>query len=253
PVVATRAAARASCATAVAPVSDNTVAASTAAAALVIALIVWLLLPQLARTPEPVLAAIVIFAVSHSLHPAAFGPYWRWHRDRLLVVAAILAVLVLGVLNGLLVSIAMSLLFTVRKLSEPKISELGRLRDSRDFVDVSIHADAAPVPGMLIVRPEGQLFFANAERVLARVRQLAHAAGALTTIVLSLEESPDLDGTAIEALKTFAAECEARGWRLRLVRLKPEVLEVLRRASDDGLREEALSELSVDDAVARCG
>lgn len=224
-----------------------------ACAALVIALIVWLLLPQLACTPEPVLAAIVIFAVSHSLHPAAFGPYWRWHRDRLLVVAAILAVLVLGVLNGLLVSIAMSLLFTVRKLSEPKISELGRLRDSRDFVDVSIHADATPVPGMLIVRPEGQLFFANAERVLARVRQLAHAAGALTTIVLSLEESPDLDGTAIEALKTFAAECEARGWRLRLVRLKPEVLEVLRRATEDGLREEALSELSVDDAVARCG
>ncbi len=222
-----------------------------ACAAIVIGLIVWRLLPQLARTPEPVLAAIVIFAVSHSLHPAAFRPYWLWHRDRLLVVAAILAVLVLGVLNGLLASIAASLLLTVHRLSEPKLSELGRLRDSRDFVDVALHADAMPVPGMLIVRPEGQLFFANAERVLARVREMAGAAGGVVTVVLSLEESPDLDGTAIEALKTFATECRARGWRLVLVRLKPEVLAVLRRAEDPVLREDALSELSVDDAVAR--
>ncbi|UVS95742.1 SulP family inorganic anion transporter [Burkholderia glumae] len=222
-----------------------------ACAAVVIGLIVWLLLPQLARTPEPVLAAIVIFAVSHSLHPAVFRPYWLWHRDRLLALAAILAVLVLGVLNGLLAAIAASLLLTVRKLSEPKLSELGRLRDSRDFVDVRNHADATPVPGMLIVRPEGQLFFANAERVLGRVRQLARAVRGLRTVVLSLEESPDLDGTAIEALITFAAECEARGWRLALVRLKPEVLEVLRRASGGGLGEDALSELSVDDAVGR--
>ncbi|WP_414444987.1 SulP family inorganic anion transporter [Burkholderia sp. 22PA0106] len=223
-----------------------------ACAAFVIGLIVWLLLPQLARTPEPVLAAIVIFAVSHSLHPAVFRPYWRWHRDRLLVIAAILSVLVLGVLNGLLASIAASLLLTVRRLSEPKLSELGRLRDSRDFVDVAIHPDATRVAGMLIVRPEGPLFFANAERVLGRVRQLA-AAGSAKVVVLSLEESPNLDGTAVESLKTFAAECEARGWRLMLVRLKPDVLTVLRRACDDDLREEALSELSVDETVARLG
>ncbi|WP_323118063.1 SulP family inorganic anion transporter [Burkholderia alba] len=223
-------------------------------AAAVIALIVWLLLPQLARTPEAVLAAIVIFAVSHSLHPSVFKPYWTWRRDRLVVLAALLAVLVLGVLQGLLAAIGVSLMLTLRKLSEPNVSVLGRLRDSHDFVDVTVHEDAKTLPGVLIVRPEAQLFFANAERVLNKVRQLAHEAQPpVRTVLLSLEESPDVDGTTIESLKTFAAECKARNWRLALVRLKPDVVQVLQRAGDDTLQPGMLSELSVDESLQALG
>ncbi|RQR57450.1 SulP family inorganic anion transporter [Burkholderia sp. Bp9126] len=218
-------------------------------AAGVIALIVGLLLPQLARTPEPVLAAIVIFAVSHSLHPAVFRPYWLWHRDRLVVIAALLAVLVLGVLHGLLAAIGVSLLLTLRKLSEPNVSVLGRLRDSHDFVDVSIHADAKPVPGVLIARPEAQLFFANADRMLNRVRAFVKAAPDTHTVLLSLEETPDVDGTTIESLRTFAAECAARGQRFAMVRLKLHALHALHRAADDTLRADAMSELSVDESL----
>ncbi|KVN82843.1 SulP family inorganic anion transporter [Burkholderia ubonensis] len=218
-------------------------------AAGVIALIVWLLLPQLSRTPEPVLAAIVIFAVSHSLHPSVFRPYWTWHRDRLVVIAALLAVLVLGVLHGLLAAIGVSLLLTLRKLSEPNVSVLGRLRDSHDFVDVSIHEDAKPVPGVLIARPEAQLFFANADRMLNRVRALMKTAPDTHTVLLSLEETPDVDGTTIESLRTFAAECAARGQRLAMVRLKLHALHALHRAADDTLRADAMSELSVDESL----
>ncbi|AOK58969.1 hypothetical protein WM29_07425 [Burkholderia ubonensis] len=218
-------------------------------AAGVIALIVWLLLPQLSRTPEPVLAAIVIFAVSHSLHPSVFRPYWTWHRDRLVVIAALLAVLVLGVLHGLLAAIGVSLLLTLRKLSEPNVSVLGRLRDSHDFVDVSIHEDAQPVPGVLIARPEAQLFFANADRMLNRVRALMKAAPDTHTVLLSLEETPDVDGTTIESLRTFAAECAARGQRFAMVRLKLHALHALHRAADDTLRADAMSELSVDESL----
>ncbi|KWE71385.1 hypothetical protein WL77_10165 [Burkholderia ubonensis] len=218
-------------------------------AAGVIALIVWLLLPQLSRTPEPVLAAIVIFAVSHSLHPSVFRPYWTWHRDRLVVVAALLAVLVLGVLHGLLAAVGVSLLLTLRKLSEPNVSVLGRLRDSHDFVDVSIHEDAKPVPGVLIARPEAQLFFANADRMLNRVRALMRAAPDTHTVLLSLEETPDVDGTTIESLRTFAAECAARGQRFAMVRLKLHALHALHRAADDTLRADAMSELSVDESL----
>jgi MFS superfamily sulfate permease-like transporter len=215
----------------------------------VVALIVGLLLPQLARTPEPVLAAIVIFAVSHSLHPSIFRPYWVWHRDRLVVIAALLAVLVLGVLHGLLVAIGVNLLLTLRKLSEPNVSVLGRLRDGHDFVDVANHADAKPVPGVLIVRPEAQLFFANADRMLNRVRALMKDAPDAHTVMLSLEETPDVDGTTIESLRTFAAECAARGLRLAIVRLKAHALNALRRAADDTLRDDAMSELSVDESL----
>jgi len=220
-------------------------------AAAVVALIVWLFLPQLARIPEPVLAAIVIFAVSHSLHPAVFRPYWAWHRDRLVVIAALLAVLVLGVLHGLLAAIGVSLLLTLRKLSEPNVSVLGRLRESHDFVDVSLHPEAKPEPGVLIVRPEVPLFFANTERVLGKVRAMLQQPHepVLRAIMLSLEETPDVDGSAIEALRVFAAECAARGLQLMLVRLKPRALTALQRATDDTLRTEMLHELSVDECV----
>ncbi|WP_206951238.1 SulP family inorganic anion transporter [Trinickia acidisoli] len=219
-------------------------------AAVVVGLLVFFLRSQLARIPEPVLAAIVIYAVSHSLHPDVFRPYWAWRRDRLVSVAALVGVLVLGVLHGLIVAIGVSLLLTLRNFSEPKVSVLGRLRDSHDFVDLSAHADARPVDGIMIVRPEAPLFFANADRVLSAARKLIAAqASAPNTIMLSLEETPDLDGTAIEALRIFAAELRAHGQRLLLVRLKQRALEALRRAADDTLPLDALRELSVDECV----
>ncbi|WP_449413669.1 SulP family inorganic anion transporter [Pandoraea soli] len=219
-------------------------------AAAVIALIVLMLLPQLSRTPEPVLAAIVIYAVSHSLHPDVFKPYWSWQRDRLVVIAALLAVLVFGVLHGLLVAIGVSLLLTLRNLSEPAVSVLGRLRDSHDFVDVSAHTDATPIPGITIVRPEVPLFFANAERVLSKVRlMLREQSTPVQTVMLSLEETPDVDSSVIEALRIFSAELTSRGQRLLLVRLKPRALAVLERASDETLPRSALWELSVDKCV----
>jgi MFS superfamily sulfate permease-like transporter len=109
------------------------------------------------------------------------------------VIAALLAVLVLGVLHGLLTAIGVSLLLTLRKLSEPAVSVLGRLRQTRDFVDVSAHADAAPIPGITIVRPEVPLFFANAERVLSKVRGMLRGQPTPAhTVMLSLEETPDV-------------------------------------------------------------
>ncbi|TAM55128.1 MAG: SulP family inorganic anion transporter [Paraburkholderia sp.] len=219
-------------------------------AAAIVALIVAFLRPQLGRIPEPVLAAIVIYAVSHSLHPDVFRPYWVWRRDRLVTVASLAGVLLLGVLHGLLVAIGVSLLVTLRDFSEPMVSVLGRLRDSHDFVDLSAHADAQPIEGIMIVRPEAPLFFANADRVLGEVRKLAASqASTPGTIMLSLEETPDVDGTAIEALRVFAAELRAHDQRLVLVRLKPRALAALRRAVDDTLPLDALRELSVDECV----
>lgn len=141
---------------------------------------------------------------------------------------------------------------TLRKLSEPKLSELGRLRDSHDFVDLSEHQDAQAIPGMLIVRLEAQIFFANADRLLNSVRsrmRQAQPTEPLAAVMLSLEETPDLDSTALESLRTFAAECRAQGLRLAYVRLKPDALEVLRRMWGEGNPDMLLSELSVDESL----
>lgn len=224
-------------------------------AAAVVGLIVLTLLPLVAFTPLPVLAAVVIHAVSHTLNPVSLQPYFAWRRDRLLVLAAIAGVLLFGVLDGLLVAIAISLLLMLRRLSRPGMSVLGRLGNSHDYVKLALHRDARPQPELLILRLDEPLFFVNAERSLHLARaMLEERAGPLRKVILSLEESPDLDGSSVEALRDFAAFVRQQGLALALARLKEPACSVLQLALRDMLAVQAgpallLSELSVAEAV----
>ena len=160
---------------------------------------------------------------------AAFRPYFAWRRDRFVVVAAAVAVVALGVLNGLLAGIAISLAMTLRGLSEPRMSELGRRGDGHDYLSLQ-HDGVVAVPGVLILRPEAPLFFANVERMLVARCARASPTTPPRAFVLSLEETPDLDGTTIEALAAFTAEQGAAGRATVLARLKDPVLALLQGA-----------------------
>lgn len=218
-------------------------------AATTILLMVWLLLPWIERIPEPVLAAIVIHAVSKSWRLTVFTPYLKWKRDRLVALAAVLAVLTLGILNGLLVAIAFSLAMLLRRLATPRLSVLGRLAGGHDFVDIAQHPTATQIDGVLILRPEEPLFFVNAESTLAMARNRVSEQAQLHAVILSLEESPDLDGTALEALADFANWLSTRGTLLRVARVKDPVRELLLRAALPQLPPQALDDWSVEDAV----
>ncbi|SFB25074.1 Sulfate permease, MFS superfamily [Collimonas sp. OK607] len=219
-------------------------------AALVMLAIVLTLLPAIALTPEPVLAAIVIHAVGHTLNPAIFRPYFRWRRDRLVVIASVIAVLLLGVLDGLLASIAISLLMMLRQFSQSTISVLGRLGQGHDYVNVRTHPEAQAIPGIMILRPNEPLFFANAERILGQARHnIMAAAPPVHTVILSLEESPDLDSSSLEGLHDFFEFASSRDLRLLLARLKDPVYDCMKSAVAPCFPVESLSALSVAEAV----
>jgi MFS superfamily sulfate permease-like transporter len=219
-------------------------------AGLVVLVAVLTLLPWIAHTPQPLLAAIVIHAVSHSLSPAALRPYFRWRRDRLVALVAVAAVLALGVLHGLLAAIGVSVFLLLRGFARTRVSWLGRLGDSHDYVDMARHPDAVAPPGILIARPEVPLFFGNADAVFAAIRARIEALPQLQGVVLSLEESPDLDGTSIEALADFAAYLQLCGVPLSLARVKDGVRDVLGAVDSAHLPAAAYASWSVDDAVA---
>jgi MFS superfamily sulfate permease-like transporter len=221
--------------------------AGLCAAAIVLVLLL-LFLHWIERIPQPVLAAIVIHAVSRSLRLSVFRDYFRWQRDRLVVVTAVLAVLAFGVLDGLLAAIAFSLAMLLRELASPRLAVLGRVGE-HDYVSASRYPNAAGVPDMLVLRPEEPLFFANAEPLLmlAREQVLQHADAKM--VVLSLEESPDLDSTALEALGEFCAWLAARAVGIRLARLKERSRDALLRANLAQVPPSALDYSSVDDAV----
>ncbi len=218
-------------------------------AAGVVLLALWLLLPWIERTPEPMLAAVVIHAVSHTLDLSVFRPYFQWRRDRTIVLAAVFAVLLFGVLDGLLVAVGISVAFMLRNMSAPRVAWLGCLHGGHDYVDVARHPEATSPADVVIARPESPLFFANADRVFALIRARMEAQPATHTVIVSLEESPDLDGTSIEALRDFARYVKERNGTLVLARVKDELRDVLRAAALPELPPESFAAWSVDDAM----
>jgi len=221
--------------------------AGLAAAAIVLVVVVGLR-SWIEQIPQPVLAAIVIHAVTRSVSLEAFRNYFRWQRDLPIALAAVLAVMAFGVLNGLLLAIAFSIVMLLRSLAQPQLSVLGRMGD-HDYVSIERQPAALTVPEMLVVRPEEPLFFANADPLLAQVRARVVASPQAKLVILSLEESPDLDGTVLEALTEFCSWLAARGRQLRLARVKDRAREALLRANLTLLPEDALDYWSVDDAV----
>ncbi|WP_259740113.1 SulP family inorganic anion transporter [Pseudomonas brassicacearum] len=219
-------------------------------AALVVLIIVLTVLPYIALTPEPILAAIVMHALGRGLSLQPLGRYFVWQRDRLLVICAVAAVLVLGVLDGLLVAVAISVLLMLKQMSAADIQILGHIGTGHDFVDMQRHPLAKAVPGMLIVRPGEALFFANAERILGGALHLIrHSETPIHTVILSLEESPNLDGSSIEALQEFFLRVRNEGKRLVLARLKLEAQAALSALPEVKHSQVTLCDLSVDGAV----
>ena len=219
-----------------------------ATAAVATLLLVLLAGPLIARIPEAVLAAVVIAALVHALNPAPVLRLFRLRRDHWIALAAALGVIFLGVLNGMLAAIALSLAQLLYVWSHPAISELGRIGDGHDFVDLGRHDAALRLDHIAIYRPNAPLFFANAEGALRSIAEAA-ARQKAQVLVLSLEESDDLDATAIDALHEFAELLATRGCRLILARAHDKVRDVLAAAGMADLAEGA--GFSVADAVAK--
>ena len=202
----------------------------------------------ISRIPEPVLAGVVVAALTHALSPAPIVRLFRLRRDHWIALAAAVGVLSLGVLNGMLAAIALSIAHLLYDLAHPSVSQLGRVGDSHDYVDLARHAEAHTMAGVTIWRPNAPLIFANAETVLGTIANFARKAGA-PTLVLSLEESHDLDSTAVDALEEFATSLGAVGIHVILARVHDHARAVLDRAGLHDLAQSAT--FSVADAAAR--
>lgn len=220
------------------------------AAALALALLLWLARPALALLPVPVVAAVVMAILLHNLWPHSVLGSLRLRNDTWLALVAAAGVIGFGVLFGMLLAVGLSLALALKRFAEPVVVELGRLPGTRDFVNAARHPDAQILPGVLIMRPDEPLFFANAEAVFKRVadsvrREKAH------TVILSLEMSDDLDSTALEAMGELCKRLSEEKCQLMLARIKDPARQGLERS---GLRSDGRPGVrlfwSVDDAVS---
>jgi high affinity sulfate transporter 1 len=208
---------------------------STIVGSVLVALTIVFLLPFIRLLPEAVLAAIVIHAVAHLVDIKELRFYAKIKTGSVWVaLVAIFGVLLLGILKGLMIAVGVTLIAIMKKLSTPQESVLGRLPGTDNFADVRWHPEAEEIKGLLIVRPNAILFFANASRVLNHVRILMKsAASPVRAVILDLEASPEVDITSVQMLDQMNNELKAAGATLYLAKVPNPVLGLFDRS---GLR-----------------
>jgi high affinity sulfate transporter 1 len=200
----------------------------TAAATL---LTMLLLAPLISLMPQATLAAVVIVYSVGLIEPAEFRSILVVRRTEFIwALAAFAGVVLLGTLQGILVAIVISLVALAQQVSNPPVYVLGRKRGTNVFRPLSAeHTDDETFPGLLMLRPTGRLFFANAERVGDRVRSLLLEAKP-RVVAMDLSGVFDLEFTALKALTEAEKRQRAAGVELWLVGLTPEVLAMVQRA-----------------------
>jgi high affinity sulfate transporter 1 len=178
--------------------------------------------------PLSSLAAVVIVAVLGLVDVSAARRLLRWRRSEfLLSMIAFAGVAVLGVLWGVGIAIALSLLNFIGRAWRPHDAVLGRVENLKGYHDTERHPGARLIPGLVLYRFDAPLFFANADYFRERVRKLARS-GDATWIVVAAEPITDIDATGGETLRGLIDELDADGIELAFAELKDPVRDRLR-------------------------
>jgi len=203
----------------------------TAAAAVATML---LLAPLLGLLPNATLAAIVIVYSIGLIQPVEFLAIrkvrtmeFRW------AIVAALGVLTFGTLQGIVVAIILSLIGLASQTAHPRVSVIGRKRGADVLRPLSPeHPDDETFEGLLILRPEGRLFFVNAQYVAEQVDALVTQYKP-RVLALDMSRVPDIEYSALQMLMEGEQRATERGAVVWLAGLNPGVLEVVRHAGLD--------------------
>ena len=199
------------------------------AAALIVLMLV--LVPGLLRDlPQPTLAAVVIAASLSLANIPGTVRLWRQRRsDFALSITALLGVALLGVLPGIGVAVAFSILDVFRRAWWPYHTTLGRVPGMRGYHDRQLHPDAEVPPGLVIFRFDAPLFFANSRTFRERLRHFAASDPPPRWIVIAAEPITDVDTTAGDMLLALDEELSARSISIVFAELKDPVRAKLER------------------------
>ena len=198
-------------------------------AALIIVMIV--LIPGLFRNlPQPALAAVVITASLSLADIPGTMRLWRQRKTECaLSIAAFGGVALLGVLPGIAIAVALSILNVFRRAWRPYNTKLGRAEGLDGYHDLRTHPDAQQLPGLVIYRFDAPLFFANATTFRDEVRRLANAEPKPTWILIAAEPVTDVDTTASDVLEDLDEALNAQGTSLVFAELKDPVQDKIER------------------------
>ncbi|HEX7792669.1 MAG TPA: SulP family inorganic anion transporter [Afipia sp.] len=185
--------------------------------------------------PEPVLAAIVLMAASHMVRLEDLRKLRFASRGEFRIsLVALFGVLFFGLLDGLLLAAAGSLIMVIAYASRPPVVSLGRDPVAGYFVSRARYPDAAEAPGALVIRSAGAWFYFNADHIRRQILdRLTQATSGIRTVVIDFSLVPAVDVTAGSVLRGLARSLRARGIAVALAGLRDDVRENLMAVGAD--------------------
>ena len=193
--------------------------------------IMLLLAPLLALMPQATLAAVVIVYSIGLIKPAEFRAILKIRRTEFTwALAAFAGVVALGTLKGIIVAIVISLVALAYQVADPPVYVLGRKPGTNVFRPLSKeHPDDETFPGLLLLRLEGRVFFANAEHIAEKINKSIDETKP-RVVAIDFSAVPDLEYSALKALSKGEKKQRVRGILLWLVGLNPGVLRVVQNS-----------------------
>ncbi|MGR6581392.1 SulP family inorganic anion transporter [Rhodococcus qingshengii] len=175
-----------------------------------------------AYLPDATLAAVVIVAACALIDVGGMVRMWRMSTVEFgLAVSAFLGVALVGVLQGILVAIGLSFAAVIAQVWQPHRTELVETGDPTGFHDIERHPDGHRIPGLVLVRFDAPLFFANGEIFDEYVRSVvAKAPDPVDWVVIAAEPITGLDTTAVDELVDLDTFLEGKGIRLAFAEMK---------------------------------
>lgn len=207
-------------------VLGNTVGAKTQVHSLVvIAIVIMVLLfagPILESFPEAALGALVTYAATQLIDVAELKRIARFRTSELFITAVTaLSVTIFGVLVGIGVAIALSILDLIRRITSPYADVLGYAPGVAGMHSLDDYPDSQPVEGLVVFRYDSPIFFANADDFSARAMQAIDVSPQpIRWFLLNAEANTEMDLTAVDALDDLRAELKNRGIRFAMARVK---------------------------------
>jgi len=197
-----------------------------------VALALLFLTPLLRGLPRASLAAIIVVAVFGLVDRKLPRELWRVRpRELPVLLLTFVATMTLGITTGLVIGVVASLLLFVLRTTRPHTAVLGRLPGTHVYRNLKRFPDAEPVPGLVLVRLDAQLYFANAAFLRETLLRLVdEAPPPVRAVIVDASSIHDVDVSALESLREVHRALTARGITLHFADVKGPVRDLLSRA-----------------------
>ncbi len=214
---------------------NNQSGAKTGLASLISAFIIILILLFFTSffyyLPNAVLAAIIIVAVSSLIEIKEAKYLWKTDRkDFWLFLATALGTLILGVEQGIILGIVLSLLMLIYKVSYPHVAELGYLKEVDEYRNIKRFPNAIQYEDILIIRFDAQLFFANLEFFKNDIQKRLIRKPKTQHLIIDFRAIDNIDSSGLHAIHDVYTDCKNKNISLYLVDVKGPVREMLKKA-----------------------